>query len=57
MNKQYKNYKMCSEVGDEFNTLRSKCKCTVDELIDAMVHLIDAKTIREYIYKKGDMED
>ena len=54
MLKQYKALKLPVELHDEINSMKTRCRCTSIDLIEAMIHLVKIEDIKKYLYNKGE---
>ena len=54
MLKTYKNYKISTSVAEEFDAIKKKCRCSVEELIEALIYLTPIDAIKKYLYNKGE---
>ena len=54
MIKQYKALKIPVGLHAEINSMKSRCRCSSIELIEAMVYLVKIDDIKKYLYNKGE---
>ena len=54
MIKNYKVLKVPAELHGEINSMKTICRCTSIELIEAMVYLVKIDDIKKYLYNKGE---